>query len=230
MKGIKRIIFGIVSIILGIILVINLYNFININLLKNDISSIAGYSVLEVVSGSMEPTIHVGDMIIINTNDKECEAGDIITFRDVNGSFVTHRIVAINDKEMITQGDFNDSQDEPISVDNIVGKYVTRIPNGGKVISAFKSPFTMIMILVIGVLICIFISTDKEGNPILESDELEFQEYLKQKDKKEEVKAPKKKTSSSNVKKATTKKSNTKKATTKKSTSKKGTNRNNKKK
>lgn len=181
MKIVKRVIFGIIATILGIILIINVYRFININVFKNDLSSIAGYSVLEVVSGSMEPTIHVGDMIIINTNDKDYSVDDIITFCDINGSFVTHRIISMSDSEIVTKGDFNDSQDEPISTDKIVGKYVTRIPSGGKVISAFKSPFTMIMILIIGILVCIFISTDKEGNPIIDTDELEFQEYLKEK-------------------------------------------------
>ena len=46
----------------------------------------------------------------------------------------------------------------------------------------------MIMILIIGILICAFISTDKEGNPILDEEEkeyLEFKEYLKKKKKNE---------------------------------------------
>lgn len=234
-KGIKRFVFVILTVILALILVINIYSFISIKLFNKDVASIGGYTMLEVVSGSMEPTIHVGDLIIIDTNAKDYEKDDIVTFYDVDGSFVTHRILSINDKEMITKGDFNDSIDDPMPVDSILGRYVFRINGGGKILSAFKSPFTMIMILVIGVLVCVFISTDNEGNPILEADELEFKEYLKAKEKnqkqenktvKEEKKEePKKKatTKSSAKKTSTTKKKSVAKTSTKKSTPKKAT-------
>lgn len=190
MKRIKKVLFTLVTIILIIVLSYNAYNFINVKILKNDMTSIFGYSILEVVSGSMEPSIHVGDMIIIDTKDKNYNVKDVVTFYDEHGSFVTHRIISLDGNYMITKGDNNNSEDKMTSTNKIVGKYVTRVPGMGKVIGAFKSPFTMIMILVIGILACVLLSTDSDGNPILDEEEKEYEEFLKNKQKgtsKEEV-------------------------------------------
>lgn len=189
MKIIKRIFLAIATIILALLLIFNIYNFICLKILKHDLTSIRGYALLEVVSGSMEPTIHVGDMIIIDTNSSQYEVGDIITFYDVNGNFVTHRILWMDEESLITKGDYNDSEDNPISVDKIVGKYVCKIPLVGRILSSFKTPFVMVMLLIIGLLVCYMISTDKEGKPILTEEEKqkkEEEEFLEFKLWKEE--------------------------------------------
>ena len=192
MKRIKKVVFVILSILLGLVLAFNIYNFISIRVMHKDLASINGYAMLEVVSGSMEPTILKGDIIIINTKDKDYKENDIITFRGKEGEFVTHRIIKINDKTMITKGDNNNSEDDPIKTSSIVGKYVTKINGGGRILSSFKNPFTMVMIFIIGLLGCVLLSTDSDGKPILEQDEKEFQEFLKSKNEtKKEVKEEK---------------------------------------
>ena len=134
MKRIKKIVFVILSILLGLVLAFNIYNFIYIKVMHKDLASINGYAMLEVVSGSMEPTIYKGDIIIINTKDKNYKENDIITFRGKEGEFVTHRIIKIDDKTMITKGDNNNSEDDPIKTSSIVGKYVTKINGGGRIL------------------------------------------------------------------------------------------------
>lgn len=192
MKIFKKVLFVIFSILVAIILSYNVYNFICINILDKKITTVGGYGMLEVVSGSMEPTIHVGDIIVINTKSKDYKVGDIVTFYDREGSCVTHRIVSIvENNQVITQGDNNDTEDDAIFMDAIIGKYKFKINGGGIYLAALKSPLTMIMILIIGILICVYFSTDKNGNPILEEEEkeyLEFQEYLKEKRKNEKKK------------------------------------------
>lgn len=185
MKRVKKIVFVILSIILGLILLFSVYNFISLKVLHKDLASINGYALLEVVSGSMEPTILKGDMIVINTKNKNYKENDIITFRGKEGEFVTHRIMSIDEDMMITKGDNNNTEDDPISTKSIVGKYVTKINGGGRILSSFKNPFTMVMIFVIGLLGCILLSTDSDGKPILDQDEKEFQEFLKSKNEKE---------------------------------------------
>ena len=164
MKIIKFIIEFIIISILLVVMAFNAYNFINIKILGKDISDVNGYSVLEVVSGSMEPTIKKGDLIIINTKNKKYKKNDIVTFYDVNGAFVTHRIVEIKDDEMITKGDANDSNDDPTKLDKIVGKFVYKIPFLGMLFQSFKNPFMLTIIMLIGILFCYLISTDKHGN------------------------------------------------------------------
>lgn len=187
MEKIKKIIFGILSTILVIILVFNVYNFICIKVLGHDLATINGYAMLEVVSGSMEPTIHKGDMIIIDTKARYYKDKDIITFYDKEGSFVTHRILSIDleNGTMVTKGDNNNTKDAESSLTNVVGKYVTKLTGIGVLLASFKNPFTMVMIFIIGLLACVLLSTDKDGNPILDSDELEFKKFLEEKEKRE---------------------------------------------
>lgn len=228
MKRVKKILFAILSILLGLILMFSIYNFISIKVLHKDLASINGYALLEVVSGSMEPTIHKGDMIIINTKEKNYKENDIITFRGKENEFVTHRIISIDKDMMITKGDNNNTEDDAIKTSNIVGKYVTKIPGGGRILASFKNPFTLAMIFIIGLLACILLSTDSDGKPILEQDEKEFQEFLKNKNeiKKSEVKEtkdkkmPKKKDVADNSSKST-KETASKKKVNNKDTSKK---------
>lgn len=183
MKVVKKVLLISVTVLLVLMVSFNIYNLFSLKIMKRPLTTIGGYSVLEVVSGSMEPAIHIGDMIIINTKESSYSENDIVTFLDVNGSFVTHRIVTINEEEMVTKGDFNNTEDEPTKIDKIVGKYVTKIPGAGKLLSSLKNPFTLVMILIIGLLVCYLISTDKNGNPIFTEEEKEFWGYKKKKQK-----------------------------------------------
>jgi len=189
MKLLKKILLTLIIIFLVPLVTFNVYNFVSIKLLHKDLALIDGYAVLEVISGSMEPTIKIGDLIVINTNEENYGIGDIITFRDINGSFVTHRIISIEDNVMVTQGDANDSVDEEMSVSSIVGKYTMRIPGAGKLITSLKNPLVMTLILAIGVLVCFLVSTDDELKPIdLTEEEKEFLEFKKNKEKEKNKK------------------------------------------
>lgn len=189
MKVVKSILVKLIYAILIILATYNIYNYVCINVLKQDLPTINGYGTLEVISGSMEPTIDVGDLIIVNTKYDELKENDIITFYDEKGSFVTHRIIEIKDGEYITKGDNNNSEDQgTINKDDIVAKYVTRLNGMGKLMASFQSPITMVLILVIGILVCVLVSTDKEGNPIITEEEKEYEEFLKYKENSEKEK------------------------------------------
>lgn len=185
MKIVKKIIIGLITIILSLILIYNIYNFVNLKILKKDLSTLNGYAVLEVISGSMEPTLNIGDYIVINTKIKDVKENDIITFKDINGAFVTHRLVSINDNTIITKGDNNNTVDEEMPASSLIGKYLFKINGLGKLMASLKNPLVSIMIFIIGILICFLISTDKEGNAILDSEEKEFLEYLEEKEGKD---------------------------------------------
>lgn len=155
-------------------------------MLKKDLASVNGYATLEVVSGSMEPTIDIGDLIIINQKDKKYKKNDIITFKDVNSSFVTHRIIKIDGKKIITKGDNNNSKDEGyITKDKIVGKYVFKINKLGFLVKSIKNPVTLTIIFIMGIIICIIVSTDKDGVPLDISEE--EKKYLRAKEKAKKI-------------------------------------------
>lgn len=180
MRILKRFIQVIIWLFLITILFYNLYTYICLNILDREVVSINGYTALEVVSGSMEPTFDVGDVIIINQKKKDYKEKDIITFKDENFSYVTHRIEKITDKGIVTKGDANSSTDEGyIESDDIVGVYVMRISKVGYIIKSIKNPITLILIFIIGVISCIVFSTDKDGVPLDISEE--EKEYRKRK-------------------------------------------------
>lgn len=178
MKVVRKILFILFCILFGFLLFFNVYQFVCVQLMGEKLATINGYAVLEVVSGSMEPTIHVGDLIVIDTKKTDFNENDIVTFTDDDGSFVTHRIIALNNTEMTTKGDNNNSNDPVSSTDSIVGTYVFRLGGMGILLSSLRSPFIMFMIFVVGILVCYFLSLDKEGNLILDESEKEYQEFL----------------------------------------------------
>jgi len=114
--------------------------------------SIFGRSVLVVVTGSMEPSIHEGDYIIIKKCDPaELKAGDVITFvskdEDVKGKLVTHRITAAApDGGFVTKGDANETEDMyAVYGDEIVGKYTGRA-RFFEMISSFADPKKLLLL------------------------------------------------------------------------------------
>ena len=57
---------------------------------------LAGFRVFTVLSGSMEPTYHVGSLIYVKDVDyRQLEAGDVITFMLDENTVATHRIIQV---------------------------------------------------------------------------------------------------------------------------------------
>lgn len=184
MKRLRKLSVTAITIFIILLFVYNTYNFICLKILKKDLISLNGYAILEVISGSMEPTIKIGDLIVINVNEKTYKKGDIVTFYDEENSFVTHRIISIDNtkKEMVTKGDNNNADDGPTKTTKIVGKYICKFSGLGKILSTLRSPFVMFIIFITSFLACITISMEKTPKiDTNQEDYQEFQAYLKSK-------------------------------------------------
>ena len=91
-----------------------------------------GYGVFYVLTGSMEPVIHVGDVIVDKQVDSisDLKEGDIITYRGKEGEFkgktVTHKIMRIEGDTIVTKGvsTMSIKEDPAITFDDVIGKYV----------------------------------------------------------------------------------------------------------
>lgn len=97
-----------------------------------------GYKIFYVSSGSMEPTIHVGDAIYVEScNFDELLANDIVTYSFNQGrTMITHRIVKLDpEKRMLqTKGDTNDEPDGVwIGEEALVGRVAYHLPRVGYV-------------------------------------------------------------------------------------------------
>lgn len=104
-----------------------------------------GIGAAVVLSGSMEPELSVGDLLIVARRG-DYQVGDVIVFQ--NGrSAVTHRIVSARGDTFITQGDANNTQDPPITGDQIKGAVVLAIPKVGNVFIWIKTPAGTLTVL-----------------------------------------------------------------------------------
>lgn len=133
--------------------ILNTWMFINHVVLKKEVPQLFGYAQLVVLSGSMDPTLKVGDMIVVH-EEQAYEEQDIITFRTETVP-TTHRIIETKDTGFITKGDANNVEDEGIVTKNqIYGRVVMVIPKVGEWMLFMKQPVSMlIMILVLCVLL-----------------------------------------------------------------------------
>ena len=136
-----------VSIFTVIVIIACWYAIIVKMILKVDVPMVAGYSALVVLSGSMEPTIMTGEVIVIHAQENY-EIKDILTYRD-SGVLVTHRIVDETETTYTTRGDANNTDDPPIKKSQAVGKTIFHIPYLGKAILFVQSPVGLASVLAI---------------------------------------------------------------------------------
>ena len=174
--------------IIILILLCNLWLIIQKLENPNKIPSLFGYKTFSILSGSMEPTLHIGDLIIIKEiNAEELKTGDIITFMEGN-SAVTHRIIEIINENgkfsYKTKGDANDTNDnELVKQENIQGKYIGKIDKIGGLISKAKNTSTLI-IIVIGIYFVYVIFSKRDDRKIARHEKRKEFENRNQKDLK----------------------------------------------
>ena len=147
LKKLINIVLDIFIVILAGVLLIAVYNNVQINILGNSYSSFMGYSLFEVQTGSMEPEISAGDWIVVK-NQKDYEPKDVVTF-EIDGNFVTHRVVQKYGDTFVTQGDANNAKDDPITKKQIVGKEVKTLPTLGILRKTIFNPIVLIGIIVV---------------------------------------------------------------------------------
>jgi signal peptidase len=86
-----------------------------------------GVETFVVLSDSMYPSFRTNDLIFVrkieHLSKETLEIGDIVAFNR-NGKLTIHRIVELNDMNLMTKGDNNDVDDHPILYSDIYGKHL----------------------------------------------------------------------------------------------------------
>jgi signal peptidase len=106
-----------------------------------------GIGVGVVMSGSMEPTLSVDDIIVVKKCD-EYGLGDLVVFQQKT-ILIVHEIVAVDGDTVITRGSANNVDDEPMSVEQIKGKVIYYTEGLGMVVKILKSPFGAMSVLIL---------------------------------------------------------------------------------
>jgi len=140
---------------LALIIIINLYLGINKGISNNPVPKFLGISPLIVLSGSMQPAIMPGDVVVIKEQaPDQYKLGDVATYLEGNTAF-THRLVAEENGLFVLKGDNNNVADDTIAAEKLIGKVILRVPKLGLAILYFKTLPGMLVLLFLLVL-CIY--------------------------------------------------------------------------
>lgn len=120
------------------------------------------FQVKIVSSGSMEPAVKVGSIVIIKPVS-QYKVGDIVTFGGKQDGEIptTHRIVGerISDGRVVysTKGDANEDNDpSEVKESDVVGKVLFSVPSVGYIINFARKPIGIILIILIPALFIIY--------------------------------------------------------------------------
>lgn len=128
------------------ILIVLLYFFAQLKVFGKKYINCFGYTIFQVITGSMEDTIKINDIVVVKIGS-DFNENDIITFKN-DENFITHRVIKKTDEEIITKGDNNTAEDEPIKKEDVVGKVVYIVQNVNVWINVLKTPEVIIAIIV----------------------------------------------------------------------------------
>ena len=190
LEKLLKTIFDIVTILIILLVIIIAYNFFQISILNKKYSNFFGYTFFEVTTGSMSGTIEINDVVIVKINDNIKE-NDIITYQ-LDDTIITHRLIKIEDNQLITKGDANNAEDKPIEKKSVIGKVVKTIPKLGIWIKVLSDVKVIASIIVTIILFGLAVSTDKKEK---QKEETSFSRFMKNRRKKRNGESKEKKKS-----------------------------------
>lgn len=147
------------------VLVVNVTMITKSFLHPDKVPGFKGYKPFIVLSGSMQPVIQEGDLIITREQDAQSlKEGDIIAYRFGENAVITHRIQAMEESEgqllFTTKGDFNNVEDrDKVSAERVEGKYIMRVPGLGSFAMFLQTPLGLLLVVGAPILLYIILDT-----------------------------------------------------------------------
>ena len=143
-KG-KTLLRRLLLVVCGLVLGVNVSLANARSLAGNQLPMPFGVGAAIVLTGSMEPTLSAGDLIVVR-EQTSAAVGEIVVYQN-GSSLVVHRVIAVEGDSVTTQGDANNAPDEPIPLSAVKGVVLFSIPYIGSVVSLIKSPIGTICII-----------------------------------------------------------------------------------
>lgn len=153
----------IVCAFLALVLIVNVTFIVRSYIYPDKIPDFLGYKPFIVLSGSMEPTILAGDLIVTRAiAPEQIVKDDIIAFRAEQNTVVTHRVTDVRTEEgltFLTKGDANTGADaKAVGVADVEGIYLGRIAGAGRFAMFLQTPIGMLLFVITP--LCLFIVYD----------------------------------------------------------------------
>lgn len=153
---------------------------------SEQVPQVMGFSILRVLTGSMEPAIPEGSVLLIRRTDPETlREGDVISFfspdPSLDGALNTHRIqqvVSEGDRlQFVTKGDANFLEDQQmVDAQRVVGKVIFVSPALGKLVRLVSNPLVFglaILLPLAGMLIANLVRALKSAAALARKEEEE---------------------------------------------------------
>ena len=109
--------------------------FVTIRTVQGKPVMFGGKCIMQIITGSMEPALHVGDCVLVQqVSSDSLQKYDIIAYvsevQDISGLTVMHRITEVlPDGSFLVMGDANPIPDPlPVRPDQIQGKFIKKLP------------------------------------------------------------------------------------------------------
>ena len=169
MQKVKIILSILILMILLPILFVNLVILVDSYRNPNEIPSFFSWKPFIVLTGSMNQEIASGDLAIVKEVDPNTlKEGDIIAFK-VDNIVITHRIVGIrsinNQKQFITKGDNNSTQDEGyVNEEQVEGIYKFKIKRLGDLAMFLQTTKGIVLCLSIPIALLILLQIIQDIN------------------------------------------------------------------
>ena len=181
-KSLKRFVY----ILLIPLLIYNISLIIQAVVKPNETPAFLGIKMYVIVSGSMEPELYVGDIVIVKDlkYEDKINKDDVISFRQ-GQTIITHRVsevVNINGVEKYrTKGDNNNTEDIMIiGRESIEGKVVNKIKSLGKTVLALRNTTLIIVIVLFYYVFLVFDQKKQNRKAIRKIKREEYEEQKKE--------------------------------------------------
>lgn len=126
---------------------------------------VLGWSMLTVLTGSMEPTLPEGSLIFVHAVPTgDLRPGDVITFYTTlagyDGVLNTHRITEVVNESgalsFLTKGDANPIGDvQPVDAGQVLGRVALCSPGLGAIVSLLRRPYVFLPVVLLPLLLLI---------------------------------------------------------------------------
>lgn len=121
------------------------------------LAALSGYQSLTVLSGSMDPAIRTGDVVVTKpVAPADARVGDVVTYKEPEapGRLITHRVRSIRVKDrgyvFVTKGDANDSTERwKVAANGRIARVTNHAPTLGYALAFMRDPRKRLWVLVI---------------------------------------------------------------------------------
>lgn len=145
-EKIIRLVVNILTAIVLVCIIVMLYGKIEMSISNRSYPNYFGYTFFKVVTGSMGSVVKIDDVVVVKIT-KDVKENEIVTYQE-NNNFITHRVTKVGRTYITAKGDSNNTEDQPVLKENIVGRVIHVLNGFGIWQRVFSNPQILISLFI----------------------------------------------------------------------------------